>query len=343
MASRLKDIAEHLGVSVITVSKVLRDHPDISAETRERVWKRVREVNYRPNIAARALVTGKSMSVGFIVPDLMHAFFSEVAGGLSRVLRTKGYGLLISSSEEDTDLEQQEVSQMLARGVDALVIASAQGSVESFQEIEDRKVPYVLIDRKMEALGASFVGTDDEAAGLMATEHLIDVGCRRIAHIRGANVSTAEGRVAGYRAALARHGLPMPDDYVVYQGVSDNAGEIRGYRAMQELLRRDPRPDGVFCFNDPGAMGAMLAILESGLRVPEDIAVIGCGNVRYAPFLRIPLSTIDQSSVSMGEEAARLALAHIEAKTLVEPSTRLLPPKLVRRASTDRGAAISGL
>ncbi|MBS1835911.1 MAG: LacI family DNA-binding transcriptional regulator [Acidobacteria bacterium] len=336
MASRLKDIAEHLGVSVITVSKVLRDHPDISAETRARVWKRVREVNYRPNIAARALVTGKSMSVGFIAPDLMHAFFSEVAGGLSRVLRTKGYGLLISSSEEDTGLEQQEVSQMLARGVDALVIASAQSSVESLREIEDRKVPYILIDRKLDTPGASFVGTDDETAGRMATEHLIEKGCRRIAHIRGANVSTAEGRCAGYRAALAKHGMTMPEDYIVYQGVSDNSGEVRGHSAMRQLLTRDPRPDGVFCFNDPGAMGAMIAILEAGLRIPEDIALIGCGNVRYAPFLRVPLSTVDQSAVALGEQAGRLALAHIEAKTPSQPTTVLLEPKLVERASTAR-------
>lgn len=336
MASRLKDIAEHLGVSVITVSKVLRDHPDISAETRARVWKRVREVNYRPNIAARALVTGKSMSIGFIAPDLMHAFFSEVAGGLSRVLRTKGYGLLISSSEEDTALEQQEVSQMLARGVDALVIASAQGSDESLREIEERKVPYVLIDRRLESVGASFVGTNDEAAGFMATEHLIDTGCRNIAHIRGANVSTAEGRCNGYRAALQKHNLSMPEDYIVYQGVSDNSGEVRGHAAMRELLRKNPRPDGVFCFNDPGAMGAMVAILEAGLRIPEDIAVIGCGNVRYAPFLRVPLSTIDQSAVELGEQAGRLALAQIEAKTPSEPRTLLLEPKLVQRASTTR-------
>jgi LacI family transcriptional regulator len=336
MPARMKDIARDLGVSVVTVSKVLRNHSDIGEETRERVLKRMKELNYRPNLAARALVTGRSYTIGFVVPDLVHPFFAQVAKGLARVLRKKGYSLLISSSEEDPQLEQQEIDQLLARRVDALVVASAQWTVETFRRVEEQKTPYVLIDRQFTGLAANFVGVDDQAAGDLATSHLVATGCLRIAHIRGPEVSTAIGRVEGYRRALARHGLTPAAGYVVAGRSADDAADISGYEAMRQLLALDPPPDGVFCYNDPVAMGAMRAILEAGLRIPEDIAVIGCGNVIYADLLRVPLSSIDQDSAAIGERAGRLALSLVDAKAPVRPKTVLLEPKLMARASSLR-------
>jgi LacI family transcriptional regulator len=325
----MKDIARDLGVSVVTVSKVLRNHSDISEETREKVLRRMKELHYRPNLAARALVTGRTYSIGLVVPDLVHPFFGEVAKGISRVLRKKGYSLLISSSEEDPELEQQEIEQLLARRVDALIVASAQWTVESFRRIEEQKTPYVLIDRKFVGLQANFVGVDDEAAGAMATEHLIERGCRRVAHIRGPEISTAIGRMDGYKRALALHGFTPLPGYIVTGKSGDDRGDISGYEAMGQLLRLDPRPDGVFCYNDPTGMGALKAILDAGLRVPEDIAVVGCGNVLYSALLRVPLSSI-------GERSARLALSLVESKGTQRPKTVLLEPKLVLRESSAR-------
>jgi LacI family transcriptional regulator len=336
MAARMKDIAKDLGVSVITVSKVLRNHPDIGEATRQRVLKRMRELNYQPNLAARALVTGRTFCIGFIVPDLVHPFFAQVAKGLSGFVRNQSYGLLLASSEEDPELERQEIEQMLARSVDALIIASAQWTVESFRRIEESKTPYVLIDRRFSGLSANFIGIDDERAGFIATEHLIKVGCRRIAHIRGPEVSTALGRLAGYNSALARYNLEASNDLIVPEATGGDSGDLCGFRAMNILLSRSPRPDGVFCYNDPAAMGAMQAILDAGLRIPEDIAVIGCGNVLYAGSLRVPLSTIDQSSAEIGSRAGQMALALIEAKQPPRPETILLEAKLVVRASTSR-------
>ncbi len=336
MAVRMKDIARELGVSVVTVSKVLRNHSDIGPVTRERVLKRMRELNYRPNLAARALVTGRSYMVGLIVPDLVHPFFAEVAKGLSKVLRRNGYSLVISSSEEDPGLEQQEIESLLARRVDALILASAQWTVESFRGIEEQRKPYVLLDRKFAGLPANFVGVDDENVGRIATEHLISQGCRRIAHIRGAETSTAAGRLEGYRQMLREHGLPAGWDYVVMGKSADNAGDASGYEAMQALLRLDRRPDAVFCYNDPTGLGAMKAILEAGLRVPEDVAVVGCGNVIYADLLRVPLTSVDQQSSAIGEKAAELSLKLIGAKNPLRPAEILLEPKLIVRASSRR-------
>jgi LacI family transcriptional regulator len=338
MRVRMKDIARDLGVSVVTVSKVLRNRADISEQTRDRILNRMKEMNYRPNLTARALVTGRTSSIGLVVPDLVHPFFAVLATGISKVLRSRGYGLIMSCSEEDPELEQQEIEQLLARRVDALIIASAQRTVESFGRIEEQKTRYVLIDRQFAGLPANFVGVDDEAVGMMATEHLIDAGCRRLAHIGGPHVSTALGRREGFRRVLARHSLPISEPYTVVRQQGDHAGDLSGYSVMQKLLQLDPRPDGVFCYNDPTAMGAMNAILEAGLRIPEDVAVIGCGNVRYADSLKVPLSSIDQESEAIGERAAGLAFDMVESKGPSMPRTILLEPKLVVRASSRRSA-----
>ncbi len=330
----MKDIARDLGVSVVTVSKVLRNHDDIGPATRKRVLQRIKELNYRPNLAARALVTGRSHIMGLVVPDLVHPFFSQVAKGLSRILRTKGFSLIIASSEEDTELEKQEIEQMLARRLDALFVASAQSNTESFRGIEEQKTPFVLIDRRFEGLAAHYVGTDDEAAGFMATEHLIENGCRGIAHIGGVDVSPAVDRLAGYKLALQRHGIGVPADYIVCRAHGDDAGDVTGYHSMLELLQLKSVPEAVFCYNDTTAMGAMNAILDAGLRIPEDIALVGCGNVHYAGFLRVPLTSIDQSSELIGENAAAIALDLVESKKPSRPKSVLLQPKLVVRQSS---------
>jgi len=332
----MKDIARDLGVSVITISKVLRNHPDIGDQTRERVLARVKELDYRPNFAARSLVTGRSYLVGLVVPDLLHPFFAEVAKSLSDVLRKNGYYLIVSSSEEDPELEEQEINQLLARRLDTLIVASCRSTVELFFRMENEKMPYVLVDRKLPGLSANFVGVDDEAVGMLATKHLIDIGCQRIAHIRGPAYSTALQRLEGYKRGLTEVGRKLVDDYVVAQPKVDVDSRQHGAEAMGQLLSRKPRPDGVFCFNDPLAIGAMSRALDAGLRIPEDLAIIGCGSLHYDNALRVPLSTIDQQSRRIGEEAARITLRILNSKTAGKPERVLLEPQLIVRASTQR-------
>jgi LacI family transcriptional regulator len=344
MAVRMKDIARDLGVSVMTVSKVLRNHSDIGEATRKRVLERIRELNYTPNAAARALVTGRSNVIGLVVPDLVHPFFGELAKGLSSVIRDKDYSLVISSSEEDPALEQREIRHLLARGVDALVIASVQSDAASFQEIEERQTPYVLIDRRVEGVAANFIGVDDELIGYLATEHLIRAGCRRIAHIAGTDLSSGIGRLRGYRKAMEKHAIPVPPDYVVSRAQADDLGDVTGHEAMRKLLALPQTPDGVFCFNDPAAMGAMLAILEADLAIPGDIAVAGCGDVHYAKYLTVPLTTVAQQTGKMGQKAGELVLSLVQSKrTAARPRTILLQPRLQVRQSTriDRRRSLS--
>ena len=336
MPVRMKDIAKDLGLSVVTISKVLRNHDDIGEKTRERVLARVKELNYRPNLAARSLVTGRSYLIGLVVPDLLHPFFAEVAKALSSGLRKKGYSLIISSSEEDPELEEQEIERLLGRQLDALIIASSRKTGEPFRSFEKRFVPYILIDREFVGFRANFVGIDDEAAGVLATDHLIAVGCERIAHIRGPEISPGIRRFEGYKKSLTQHGMQFHSEYVVSERTVDVQSRQQGAEGMRRLLNLQPRPDGVFCYNDPLAMGAIDVILKAGLSVPRDIAVIGCGNLHYDDSLRVPLSSIDQQSQTMGERAARLTLSIIAAKTPPRRRSIILDPSLVVRASTDR-------
>jgi len=332
----MKDIATDLGLSQATVSKVLRNHPDIGFETRQRVLERVKELDYQPNSLARSLVTGQSYLIGLVAPSLRHPFFAEISRGLSSVIRSRGYSLIVSSSEEDPEIEKEEIVRMLGRQLDALVVATSGEKTELFERMESRSQPYVLIDRELPGLAANFIGINDEKAGWLATEHLIDMGCSRIAHIRGLDNSTGIGRFEGYRHALRHRGIAYSEDYVVRRNCVDTEAIQQGMEAMRRLLERDPRPDGVFCFNDPLAIGAMHAILESGLKIPDDMALIGCGNEPNNPYLRVALSSIDQHSQMIGQRAGELVLSLIGKKEMPRARTVILEPTLVVRASTKR-------
>lgn len=318
----------------MTVSKALRNHSDISEETRERVLKRARELSYHPNWTARSLATRRTFMVGLVIPDLMHSFFAEIAKGAARTFDSLGYQVVIADSGEDPDSERRQVALLLARNVDGLMIASAQpnGRAALFRELESRKAKYVLIDRLPSGLAAHYVGCRDEDIGMLATNHLIEQGCRRIAHIRGPVIPTGTGRLRGYRRALAAAGLEARPELLVAGHSDDGAG----YRAMQSLLAVNPAPDGIFCYNDPVAIGAIRAALEAGLRVPEDIAVIGSGNVHYSDMLRVPLSTVDQNPSMIGESAAELLIRSVNAKRPLAPQRTFVEPHLVVRASSLR-------
>ena len=337
MAVRMKDIAQDLGVSVMTVSKALRNHTDISEKTRDRVLARARKLGYQPNWIARSLVTRRTHMVGLVIPDMMHSFFAEVAKGVTQKFQPLGYQIVISNSDENAELEESQIQLLLARAVDGLIIASAQtsGKNRSFQSMRASKVPFVLIDRVPPGVDAHFVGVKNEEIGALATSHLIEQGCRRIAHIRGPAISTGNLRLQGYRRALAKAGLNQPPEYVV----RGDHGDERGYVAMRQLLQLKKRPDGVFCFNDPVAAGAIQAILEAGLRVPDDVAVVGAGNVHYSDQLRVPLTTVDQSSLLTGEKAAEMLAKCILAGKPLPPEYLYLQPRLVARQSSLRNRA----
>ncbi len=336
MAVRLKDIADELGVSIVTVSKALRDRPDIAQATKLKILEHVKRMNYRPNLTARSLVTGRSFLIGLVVPDLIHPFFSEIAKSLSTILRKKDYFLIVSSSESDATLEQEEIEHMLAHRLDCYVIASCQRDPEPFRKISETGVPLILIDRSFSGYACNFVGVNDRRAGELATEHLIEQGYRRIAHIRGPATNVGNRRADGFLETMERHGLEVPEGYVIPGVKADGTvGEERGKRAMDTVLKLDPRPEAIFCFNDNIAVGAMFRAFEVGLRIPQDLAIIGCGNYHYSSKLRVPLSSVDQRAAEIGERTAKMIISLLDKPATTRPRTVVLDPKLVVRASSQ--------
>ena len=296
--------------------------------------KRVTELNYRLNLLARGLVTNKSYKVGLVIPELMHSYYAEVAQGLNAAIQRSDYQLLIAYSESNAEKERQEILGLLARQVDGLVLSSFQkeGQTEIFDQINQSGVPLVLIDRGIPGLAAHYVGWDQPSYGQMVTEHLMDCGCTRIALIRYPPIDSGPARADGYRATLKRHGIHVSAAYIVDASYGDGTG----YDAMRKLLALRPRPDGVACHNDPVAAEAMRAILDAGLRIPKDIAVMGVGNIHYSDFFRVPLSTIDQDSILTGRRAGELLLSLMKSQRRVAPRKLLIPPKVIIRESTMR-------
>jgi LacI family transcriptional regulator len=333
MPATLADIARELGVSKMTVSRAINNNPLISAETRERVLEVARRMNYQPNQYARALATNRSYLIGVVVPDLMHSYFAEICRGVEAVARPVGYQNLICNTDEDTAKEMDEVEALLPR-TDGLIVATALpiGEAGFYRRIIKGGAKIVLIDRRLEGLRCHVVTTDDVQVGMLATEHLIGLGHRRIGHLRGTAASTGEGRFEGYKQALAKHKLPSGGTLVRDCGFS----EREGYEAMRAWLEAGDVPGAIFAVNDPTAIGAMQAIEEAGMKVGRDVAMVGGGNIHYADMLRVPLTTVSWSRIEMGQEAARLLLDLMKEKKerTVKPQSVVLPPELVQRSSS---------
>ena len=329
----MKRIAADLGVSVTTISKVLNHHADIGQATRARVLKRVEELGYRPNAVARSLSLRRTHTVGIIIPDLMHSFFVEIVAGLETVVSARGYGLLLCSSGEDARKERAEIEMLRARQVDGIVLASANatGNTSLLLGLGGLGTALVMIDRDDHPrVRCHRVLTDDVEVGRLATAHLVSRGRRAIGHIKGPPIVHARRREEGYRRAMADAGVPVREAVVVDGGFM----EADGYGAMKTLLEIQPRVDAVFAVNDPAAIGAMKAIWEAGLRVPEDIAVVGAGDVAYSDLIRVPLTTVRWSKGDVGRRAAELILDQIGAADEdVRPRRVIIPPELVVRAS----------
>src|SRR6478752_456094 len=280
----MKRIASELGVSITTVSKVLNNRQDIGHATRARVLAKVAELGYQPNAVARSLTLRRTHTLGVVIPDLMHSFFVEIVAGLETIASARGYGLLLCSSNEDPAKERAEIDMLRQRQVDGIVLASvnASGNTDLLQRLDSLGIGLVMIDRDDHpVVKCDRVVTDDVQVGQLATTHLIEQGRKAIAHILG--------------------------PWIVRGGFM----EADGYRAMKKLLAMKPRVDAVFAANDPSAIGAMKAIWDAGLRIPEDIAIVGAGDIALGDLLRVPLTTVSWSREEQGKQAAKLLMDRI--------------------------------
>jgi len=325
----IKDVARKAGVSTATVSRVINETRFVSEELRARVYRAMEELNYRPNAIARSLRRKETRNIALIVPDVAYPFLAEVAKGVEDASFELGYSAILCASSDSTERETACVRLLLEKRVDGVVFISAGEDLGHIWTLIKRDIPVVVCDRDLPGVEVDTVVADNVGSGYRATDHLIRLGHRRVGCIAGpAGLSVSDGRVDGYRRVLEEYGLPWREALVA-------RGDFRcggGYEAMGELLALDDPPTAVFACNDLMAMGAICAASKNRLRIPQDVAIVGCDDITLAAFTNPSLTTVAHPKREMGAVAVRMLVRRIE-----DPSgpreRRVLPTELVVRDS----------
>ncbi|HAM99343.1 MAG TPA: LacI family transcriptional regulator [Marinilabiliales bacterium] len=335
-AATIKDIAKALGVSVSTVSRALQDKPEISEETKYLVRETAKKMKYRPNSMAVALKTQKSYSIGVVVPQIVSAFYASVVKGIEQVAQGLGYQVFVSSSNEDMSKEQKNVYGFIDHRVDGMIVSlsKATDKFDHIHYIKENNVPLVLFDRTSKEINVPKVVANDADAAYLAVSHLIDKGCKRIALLTGPeHMLTGRNRYRGYKAALANHDLADDPKLLVRCNLTvEDARE-----ATRRLLDMDNPPDAIFGINDEVAIGALFAIKELGLKIPQEIAVVGFSNSNRSRYMEPSLSTMDQNPEKIGVLAAKLLFEQIEGKPgYGETKEIIVPATLIVRSSSNK-------
>ncbi|RTE53992.1 LacI family transcriptional regulator [Arenibacter aquaticus] len=335
----LKQIAEQLNISVTTVSKALKDYPDISKKTKAMVKELAKTLNYKPNAFAVNLRTKESKTVGLIIPEIVHHFFSNVIKGIIAQAEKKGYLVIILQSNESYELEKKQIDLLLRQRVDGILISLANGSAEfhHLNEVMAQDKPLVMFDKIAKIVQCSKVIIDDRKAGYAATQHLIDTGCKRIAHFRGALLpQNSIDRFLGYKKALLDNNMPYDPSIVYICQCGDRSFEEGRENAKQLLMDHDD-VDGIFINTDLVAIGAITEFNEQGVKIPEDISIVGFSNWFMSSVISPSLTTIDQPGYEMGKTAFKQLYKEIQQKKKNKAITHkqiVLDTALVKRAST---------
>jgi DNA-binding LacI/PurR family transcriptional regulator len=331
----IKDIAKRLNLSASTVSRGLRDLSDVKPETREAVKRVAKELNYHPNTIAQGLVKRRSYNIGVIIPDFMIHFYAEALSGIYKVANDAGYNVMVCQTNETFKNELKSLKTLVSNRVDGLIIAISK-ETDNFDHLNSlnlNKTPLVVFNRVSNKIKASKVVFDDHQSGYKATRHLIDCGCKNIAHIAGpANLELSADRKSGYLKALEKCNLNYDEELVVPCDFSLEDGK----EAMEKILQTGKKVDGVFTVCDAAAYGAMAVLKNAGYKIPKDVSVIGFTNEPFAKLIEPSLSTISQPSYEIGETATHLLLKHIENKEDFIPETRILETELIERNSSRR-------
>jgi LacI family transcriptional regulator len=329
----IKDIAKILGISISTVSRALKSHPDISADTRNQVKDLARKLNYEPNALAMNLRRNKTNTLGVIIPEIVHHFFSSVISGIEDIAYDRGYNVMVCQSNELYEREVINSQALLSNRVDGVLISVSKTTHEfdHFRNFSNQGIPMVFFDRICPEIICDRVITNDEGGAFLAIEHLISTGCKKIAHFSATqNLLIGQGRLAGYQRALKQYQRTYDPSLVLQCDTRELALE-KTARFMME----HPDVDGIFAVNDSTAIATMQVIQKMGKNVPLDVSVIGFGDGPNALIACPPLSTVEQKGYEMGTEAIKLLVHKIENETPADSyQTKVLTPSLVVREST---------
>ncbi|MFI5129081.1 MAG: LacI family DNA-binding transcriptional regulator [Chitinophagales bacterium] len=330
----LKKLAEELNLAVSTVSRALRDNHEISQETKDRVKALAAKLGFQPNPHASSLRQNKSRTIAVVIPEIQNNFFSQVMNGVEDVAQRKGYHVLIYLTHDDHNREK-EILQVLRNGrVDGLMISvsNTTTNIEHLEAYRQSGMPLVFFDRVCEEIDVPRVTTDDSIAAFKATEHLLKVGCKKIAFLSLAcNLSISSGRRSGYLKALAKHGLD--NEMIIECGTDDETNR----QNIRELLQSDQRPDGIFAAVEKFAINTYEVCHELNIAIPQQLKLVGFSNLSAAALFDPPLSTIVQPAYEIGKEAATILFKIVEKKMLLPNEKRvMIASEIVERKSTGK-------
>ena len=340
----LKKIADTLGLSIATVSKALKDYSDISPKTKLKVKELADSLNYKPNSFAQSLRNQESKIIGLIIPQIVHHFFSNIILGVIKSAEKNGYLVITLQSDESYKIEKKQIEHLLNRNVDGILLSLADNTVDysHIYEIRNNGVPVVLYDKTSKSIIGHKIVIDDQKAAYNATKHLIDSGCKRIAHIRGKlKPQTTIDRFIGYKNALKSHNITF-DDSIVFE--TEHLNYEDGRKIADEIALKHRDIDGIFAFTDLLATGVMVGLKEHGFKVPEDVCIIGFSNWFLSSITSPTLSTVDQPGYQMGEEAFNILLEEInDLKKGIKPKYRTIeiPTEVIIRDSTKKSVLLT--
>jgi LacI family transcriptional regulator len=307
----LNDIAKKLGVSIITVSKALRGHPDISHNTAELIKKTAAELGYSPNFMARNLAARKSNTIGVVLPQIAHHFFSSIIDHIYNYAMTNNYEVFLTVSQENAEMQKKQIQTLLSMRVDGIIISISQDTdnFEIFETATSRQVPLVFMDRIPDLNNCNTVTVDDRGGAYKVIDHAIKLGYKRIAHFAGyTNINIGRERMLGFRQAMSDHGLEINYDWIL----EGDFGEKSGYDSFMKLYHEKNLPDLILAVTYPVAIGIYMAAQEVGMKIPDDIDLICFGNSQVQNFLSPPLSCVNQPTEQLAAKSMELLLDNID-------------------------------
>jgi LacI family transcriptional regulator len=329
----IKDIARKLGVSTSTVSRALQDHPDISVKTREAVKELAKILGYKPNMVALNLKHSRTNTIGVLVPEVEHYFFSTILNGVEEVAYKNNYSVMVFQSNESYMREVLITQTFLTNRVDGVLASFSKNTHDfsHFQQLVDNEIPLVFFDREREELHADSVIVDDYSGAYNAVNHLLSKGCKKIAFFSAPqHLVLGKNRLEGYKAALEHHGIAYNPDLVYACDTYDQAEKI-----SRSILKKHDRPDAIFAVNDLTAIGAMKVAKQQGLKIPEDIKFVGFENSRSAWICEPELTTVDQFGFELGKKATELLLSRIKLQSFdYQTEKQIVKTHLVKRETT---------
>jgi len=329
------DIAQKLNISSATVSRALNDDPVVSKKTRKRIFEAADEMGYRLNHFARNLRSQNTHIIGVIVPRLNSHFMSSAISGIEQVANSEGYNIIISQSAEQADKEIANAKTMFNNRVDGLLVSLAYDTkdITHFEPFFKRGIPVIFFDRVEEHKSSTHILIDNKRAAYEATKHLIEEGCKRIVHITATPKRNVYiDRLAGYKQALAEHHIKFKEEYLIVGNLSQEAGT----EAAEKILKMQPLPDAVFVANDNCAVGCIMALKNAGIRIPQDIAVVGFNNDPVAMVVEPNLTTVNYPGYQIGEVAARNLINHLKGMPIHSTDSIILKSELIIRASSRK-------